>query len=254
MNDPLQIQTKSSSKWKYRFVILILLVLVGYGVYQYFELGSLQNMVDTYKKQIIEKSELIEITKGRYSKIVDDFNTQKQLTQKLKDSNRNLYDQIKKDKSKIIQLTKTIQSFKPKVDTVIVESKCGSFIDYYPSNKDWFIQYRSTVLSDTTRSGEWKFDQLKIDLVVTEQSKGIYNAYLDGPDFLQINQLEVQSLPLQNIKPDNFDWLLGGGVTSNMIDKSFAMRIQGGIRIKNTMILLSGDTQTNVGASIIKQF
>ena len=99
----------------------------------------------------------------------------------------------------------TISEIEIKEDSIFVE-------DYYPNKENPFITYNNK-LSTTTSTGIGKFSFTGITLtaVITETDKGIFEADIKVPDFINITKVDIHSKPLDNKKKkkDNFGILIG---------------------------------------------
>ena len=234
-------------------LIFIIAMLAIFSGYQWWRASQADDVIKDYKRYVIERDTLIEVSKGQYKKIVDDTKSIKELNQTLKNRNEELFEVIEEQNKDIVSLIEITQSFKSKTDTVYVESD-NSFIDYYPSKQDPFVQYTSRYVSSNKRIGEWSLSDINIDLVISEKMPGLFEADLKGPSFLKISSLQVESLPLENVNPDNFGWLLGGSLDYNWTDQSPAVDLYGGVRVKKTNIFLKAGTDATLGVGLIKEF
>lgn len=210
------------------------------------------------KKQVIEQDITKKIAEGHYSKIINDLNSEKQVSKTLKSENKQLYDQLKKDGKKPLIYTSINTSFKglesiSDVGTQSTTNTWYDFKDYYPSIQDPFITYTRTRVNDSVAKSNWNFNDIKLDLVVSETANDIFKVDFKGPEFLKVNSIKVNSIPLSPIIPDNFDWLGGAGALYNPNTMQTKFIVSGGIRYKSHNIILQS-TGDFYGASYLKSF
>lgn len=231
---------------KYSLILLIIILSV-FCVSQYFSNKETQDTLIQYKNVIIESDSLRKVSDGHYQRLVDDRNTQKDLRDLLKDQNKELFELLKTQNKKPISYTIIQAKPETKIDTIpiIKETKDGqvikSFDSFYPTKENYFANHKG-VIGEESIQEEWNFRELEIGLVISEKEKGLFEADLDAPDWLKVNKIEVNSLPLENIKKDNFDWVLGVQGGLNFTNYTPVVDLEGGIRLKNTMVTLIGNT------------
>lgn len=240
-------------------LIFIIIVLMIFGISQCNSKRQAQNVVKDYKEFILKSDSLRLVKEGRYQKVVNDLNNQRDLNKKLKEENKELYKDIKDDNKLPISYTNIEAQPKNKVDTIIIRDtiKDGHyykvFNDFYPNNEKPFITYKGEINNNSVL-GEFKFNPFELDLVISEKEKGIFEADLNAPEWLTVNSLEVNSLPLKNIKKDNFDWMLGGAAGLNTQDNTPVFDIEGGFRYKESLFSIQGTSNKEIKLGFKKLF
>lgn len=238
---------------KLYIITLIAILALIFAGYQWWQLKNITELTQQYKQELLDRDQLIKVQDGQYKKLVEDTYTQRELMKEIKEQNKQLHQSIKDQQKQIVALIALQQSFTKKTDTVYV-NKDQSFTDYYPDKDQWFIKYQSTVVSDSTRVGDWDFGKMNIDLVITEKQTGLFEVDVSGPSYIEVTSLEVKSIPLEEISPDNFGWLLGGSMQYNLIDSSPQIDVYGGFRYKKSNWFVKATTQGAVGAGMFQEF
>ncbi|MDC7251049.1 MAG: hypothetical protein PQJ49_14160 [Sphaerochaetaceae bacterium] len=234
-------------------LILIIILLGIFSIIQSFRVKEAQDTVKEYKTAIIESDSLRKTQDGRYQKLVNDLNTKSEINKALKENNKELYELLKEERKKPISYTIIQAEPEAKIDTIPLnnEVKDGltftSFEDFYPQKENYFMKYSGT-LTDSSVVGKWDVSKFDIGIVISEKRKGIYEADLDAPDWFNVKSLEVNSLPLENLSPDNFDWLLGGSAGYNFLDQYPVFEIETGFRIKKSIFSIQGNTNKELKA------
>lgn len=216
-----------------------------------------KGLVATYKKSLIEADYLRKSGTGSYRKLVNDTKTQSELNSELKALNNELYKELKALKAKVVSTTDV--AIKPKdINTkqnVNVDTNTGviDFVDYYPNKVEPFITYTGKINKDSINSS-WKFDTIGLMLVAYEKIKGIYEVDLKGPEWIQVTDLQINSLPPETMKADNLDFVLGTGVMTrtNIFDPTYSGSI--GFRKRRTIVLFNANTQKQIGIGAYRLF
>lgn len=237
-------------------VVILVILLLLFGINKYFNNRD-EKLLNEYKKTLIQNDSLRKISDGHYQKLVNDLYTQKQLLDKIKLDNIEMYKYLKTNDKKPISYTNII--FKPedkegKVPLNIRE-KDGLvyFNDYYPNKEDYFINYNGIVGKDSIQS-TWNFQDINIGIVVSEKTKGLFEADLTAPKWIKVSKVEVNSLPLENIKQDNFDWLLGFNGGMNYISKVPNFGLEAGFRYKRNIFSVQSSTNNDLQIGYKKLF
>lgn len=221
---------------KYIAIILLLAFL-------YSKLNNKDNLLsDLERKMQIERDSLKEHYEGRYSKLIDDYNTEKSLNKDLKEHNKKLYDEIKDSNDRIVSLTKTVLKLKDgtKVITLpepIKEKDTLSF--YYPNKDSSFVTHTLMFENLKTIRSNWEFKPIKLDMVVTETEKGIFKVDIDTEKFIEVSSFEMKSLPMTPItRPtkDYFKWTYGAGIWKDPY--TYGVDLYGGVKLGNVNALL----------------
>nr|DAV67695.1 MAG TPA: hypothetical protein [Caudoviricetes sp.] len=210
-----------------------------------------------YKRQLIEQDSLRKVDSVTYARLVNDMYKERELSKVLETENKQLYDKLKEQEQKVMSLTKVVGKLKSQKSVVPIVNNEGQryFEDYYPKKENYFVRYKAQI-GENKVNGEFTFHPLHLDLVITEKQKGVYEAYLNAPSWLEISSLEVKSLPLTSpsLRPDNFDWLFGGLVGYSYLDKRPLLGVNGGFRYKKTLYFLQGSTNQTLYLGVSKLF
>jgi len=202
------------------------------------------------RKQIIKNDSLQKLADGLYTKRVADTATIKDL--------RQLNDSLKLElkNPKVVVVTK----IQPKdqegeVDSVSVEQDSISITDYYPDKDNPFVSYFAKIDIPTQKGiGKFSFNEFDLNLGITQNKDGTYSLNTQLPEFMTVNSINVQSLPMDIPKPDNFGWLLGVKGNYSFEDQSLGYEVIGGIRFKKVNVITTANTQKQVGAGLIFEF
>lgn len=260
-------------KFKFKISIdtLLILFLIVLLMLSNCENGKLQKklylQVRNTQKEIVKNSKLIKEKDGQYSKLVNNFNTQKELLEQLKGENYDLYKLLKKNDEKLLSITNTVITLRKEVVNGFgkINPNDSNLINLnlkYPNDGDWFISWDGTIHKKTAYyKGEWNFGKLPLKIVLTETSKGIWNSRLIGPKWLIVDSLQIDALdpisPNGNpiIPTRNFGFITGGGFI-----RSFDQNIPASISIgmgayfKNHSLILNGTTNKSIGISYYYRF
>jgi hypothetical protein len=219
---------------------------------------------EALKKSIIASDQLTKEIDGRYAKLVDFYNTQKDLNKELKESNRELYEIIKKQDERILNLTRAVITLRKEVSEGFgkidpTDTNLIALDLRYPEEKSPFIKWDGKVNRKTAQyRGEWSFGKLPIEIVVTEESRGLWKHRIIGPDWFIVDSLSVLSLPPSDYAPKerNLQFLAGGGYVRSL-NRSVGdnISIGGGVSIVDRHhIILNATTNRDVGINYYYQF
>lgn len=228
---------------------------------------DLEKQIENYQKEILKKDSVKKEADGQYAKLVDYFKTEGDLMKELKDQNGDLAKLIKKQDEKLLSISTTVATFKSQMDKGIKVDMLNNgteakFTTIYPgaeSGQDWFIRYDGHLFTQTGKlDGAWTFNKIKFNVILTEQPDGMWKQRIVGPEFLEITDLKVNSLPKKDyVAPTekNIHFLLGAGYRTQLNMKSNAVTLNAGISWKNKVIILTDvSTGQQVGLTIIKRF
>ena len=236
------------------FFIVVILLLLTFRLYV--DNIKKDNLLKDYKYELIKNDSTRKIAEGHYQRLVNDMNSYKELVNIISENNKDFLKYLKDNNKKPISYIET--SFKPKdtiTNTIITKDKDGLsyFEDFYPSKQDYFIKYNGEIRKDSLHSS-WKFTPIKLDLVISEKTKGIYEADIKSKEWIDIKSLTVNSLPLEPIKQDNFDFLLGGNAGFNYKTKNPLIEFESGFRYKKNIISVLGNTNSEIKVGFKKLF
>ena len=218
-------------------------------------------------KEIVRNSKLIKERDGQYSKLVNNFNTQKDLLKQLKGDNKDLYKLIKKNDEKLLMLGNTLLTLRSEVNQGFgkFNPNDSNLIDLklkYPNDGDWFISWDGTIHKKTAfYKGEWKFGKLPLQIVLTQTSQGLWNSRLIGPDWLIVDSISVNALKPSEIptpnepKPKLHGFILGGGyvrgINSNNVN---GLSVGVGYYVKNHSLIVNGTSNNTIGFNYYYKF
>ena len=210
-----------------------------------------------YKREIIEKDSLRKEDSITYARLVNDMYKERELMEQLEMENQYLYDKLKAEERKVTSLTKVVGKLKSKKSVIPLSKTNGYtyFEDYYPKKENYFVRYKAQIEENSVIS-EFDFQPLRLDLVVTEKQKGIYEVYLNAPSWLEITSVEVKSLPIQSpsLRPDNFDWMFGGAFGYSYLYRQPIVGLSGGFRYKRFVYYLQGNSNQTLYFGVNKFF
>jgi len=90
----------------------------------------------------------------------------------------------------------------------------------YPEDKNPFITWDGSVNKNTAYyKGEWSFGKLPLQIVLTEEKRGLWKTRLIGPDWFKCDSLMVNSLPAEQYtenKARKLQFLVGGGYNKSL--------------------------------------
>ena len=209
-------------------ILAILLIWLAWRIEAIQRASHDQN--EELKKSIIEADSLVKEADGRYAKLVNYYNTERDLKKELQKSNEDLYKIIKKQDERILSLSSSIVTLKS-----TVEEGFGKFNPNdtnqiqlalrYPSQKDPFIKWDGFVDRRNARYfGNWNFGKLPIQIVVTEEKRGLWKHRIVGPDWFIVDSLSVNSLPPEEYTPTverKIQFLLGGGYYKSLTNPNW---------------------------------
>ena len=241
----------------YGLIIILILLLIGGSWYMKNEQKKLYEEVQKGNQIIVEMDKTTKESEGQYTKLVNYFNTDKELNKQLKDQNKELYKLIEKQREQLLMINNTVISLKGQLaegfgsvnqsDTNKIDLKLR-----YPNEGDNFISWDGYVnRNNAFYSGEWKFGKLPLQVILTETERGMWRSRLIGPDWLVVDSMEVNSLPLPVIeKQSNFGLILGGGyINSFNPNGSNGISVGAGLKFKNHSLIINGTTNQEIGFS-----
>lgn len=238
-------------------LISIVLVLFLLWRIDYLKKQS-EKQSDELKKSIINNDKLLQIREGTYSKLVNYYNTEKELKNQLKDSNKELFNMVKSQDERILSLTNMVITLKGKIDEGFgsFNEKDTNLIDVklrYPDINNPFITWDGSINKNTAHyKGEWVFGKLPLKIILTEEKRGLWKTYVDGPDWFQMDSLTINSLKPEELSPKekNIQFLFGGGYNKSL-DNTYpsSISIGGGVTLftkHNIFVNLNTNKQVGV--------
>lgn len=242
---------------KNNFLILAA-ALVVLGLLGYIVISSIdrKNEVKELKRTILLKDSLVKVREGQYTKLVNDMKSSSDLKKEVKEIDPRVSEDIKKAKEKPIMITttKVVPVVKTTTDTVYVNGETDrKIVSYYPNPDSAFIKHTS-VLTGASASSTWEFKPLKLNVIVTQQKDGMYRARLIGPNWLQAEEVTVNSLPLTPVVEKKLRFMAGVGAGFDFYTNKPNLGVYTGIKYNNTIILLNGATNQVVSVGVVKIF
>jgi hypothetical protein len=243
---------KNSNKIIIALVVLLLLLIGGGAWY----INSLQNDLKeanfAIRKEILRNDKLVQINEQQYRKLVADTLTQRQLS-KLVDSL-----EIELDaKPKIVYVVKaTPKEVEKETDSIKIDSTHIDIDSYYPQKKDYFARYQNRItLKDSTGAEKWSFSPISISGVISQRDDGIFTADFKTPEWLKIDNIDIQATPLEIPKPDNFGFILGSSYGHSFKEGGEDyLKVTGGIRYKKVYLEVGGATNSSVEGGLKFEF
>lgn len=230
--------------------VIVLLIMVGFFGKNYYD-SKLQTANNKNRTLLISKDSLQKVAEGHYTKLVADTLKQRELN-KIIDSLS-----IKLDaKPKVVTVIEyTPQPKDTETEVTEVTKDSVSIKDYYPNKIDPFIKYSSKIsLKTEVGRGRFDFNPFNLSLIVSQKEDGTYRLDTKVPEWLEVNDIQVQSTPLTPTKPDNFGWILGASYGKDYSDFSNYLRLNGGFRFKKFYVIGGASTNKNIDIGINLEF
>ena len=233
-------------------LVIIILLLIGAGfIGQNYYKGKLEKTTIELRKERIKNDTLQILADGQGRKLVADTLTIKQLKHKIDSL------EIELD-GRPVSVTEI--EIKPKdavkvTDSIYINEGIAYIEDYYPTKSDFFLKYTNNfTLENPLGNSKFQWVIIKVDLAISQNKDGTYEANMKAPDFVQINSLEVQATPIEPVKVDNFGILLGAGYGKDFGTGTNYLKVGGGVRFKKFYIDLEGNTNKQADIGIKFEF
>lgn len=245
-------------------IVILILLLVGAHFKNQFDRNKLNDQLDAANKHVLSLDIVKKEADGRYAKLVDNYQTEKQLNEKVSQVNKELCKDIKKKNEKILMLKEaivTLESSKSNGE-VTVNKQDSSVLDLvlnYPNPDSSFINWNGSIsMLDYKYSGEWSFGKLPLQVILTETERGMWNSRLVGPKWLKVDSMQVNSLPkkdIADIKKNTFGLMGGFGLSSSLdVNQGYAIRVGGGLYFNNEIVILNASTRNILGLEYYHRF
>jgi hypothetical protein len=132
-------------------------------------------------------------------------------------------------------------------DDFKADSDIDLVVDF--DEKDPFIYWDGWVNKNTAAyKGTFSFGKLPIQVVLTEETRGLWKSRIIGPDWLKVDSMSVKSLPPTEyavVKPKNLQWLVGGSYVYNLNNSSSGIGVNFGLNLFDRHNLILGATTLN---------
>ena len=144
----------NSFSWKDRITygaILVLILLLIFSNCRYNKMQEkLYQEVQKGNKAIVDMDKTKKEADGQYAKLVNNFNTQRDLTKELKEQNKELYKQLKSNNERILMMNNSIVSLKGQIAEGFgqfdsIDSTTINLALKYPNETDWFINWEGSI-------------------------------------------------------------------------------------------------------------
>jgi len=218
---------------------------------------ELYKKIEEGNKTIIYADKTTKEDNGQYAKLVNYFNTEKDLNRQLKEDNKKLFKLIKSQDENLLMINKTILSLEGQLTEGFgsVNKKDTNKIDLklkYPTDGESFITWNGYVnRKNAFYSGKWEFGKLPLQIIMTETNRGLWKSRLVGPEWLLVDSIEINSLPLPvTPKETVFGLVLGGGYYKSLDPNlTNSVVIGGGVRFKDHRVIINATTNKQIGFS-----
>ena len=242
----------------YGLIIALILLLIFSTCHNRYQQNKLYEKIEEGNKMIVDMDVTTKEDDGQYAKLVDYFNTEKELNQQLKDQNKKLFNLIKEQDEKLLMINNTVVSLRQQlsegfgniseVDTNIIDLK----LTYPNDGENNFITWDGQInRNNAFYSGSWEFGKLPLQVILTETDRGLWKSRLIGPEWVLVDSIEINSLPLPKVeKKSDFGVFLGGGYINSLDPNGTnAVSIGGGLRFKDHKLLINATTNKEIGFS-----
>jgi hypothetical protein len=227
--------------------------------------NSSQDALDDMKKSIIAGDSLQKEKDGQYAKLVDYYKSEKDLKNELKESNKELYQTVKKNNERILSLTSAVITLQGQVSEGFghvdpVDTNKINLALKYPSDGESFINWIGSVDKRSAfYKGDWTFGKLPLQIVLTEEKRGLWKSRLIGPEWLVVDSMSINSLPAEQYtenKERKLQFMIGGGYNRSLSPSgASSIGIGGGVNLfSNHNILVNINTNKEVGVHYYYRF
>jgi len=234
-------------------LIIIILLLLGGG---FLYINSLKNNISDLqfanRKLEISKDSLVQVNDTQFRKLVADTLTKKQLRKKIDSLGFELDNVEPKIVYQIKYVPKEIE--KP-TDEVVVEEDTVKIDSYYPQKENYFMRYQNTIsLKDGVGLEKWTPKPISLSGVISQRDDGIWTADFQTPDWLDIESVDIEAVPLDIPKKDRFGWLIGASYGKDFQNNTEYLRLSTGIRVDKFYIDVGASTNSTIDGGIKYEF
>ena len=221
---------------------IIIGLLIFFSIFIRIKNNTYQKKIDKYEKELVGLQQQVKISEGLYSTVVDKYLvSEKALLDTIKERDKNLSKQIRKNRETILSYENYIITLKGQTDTLYLHDTIlgqKSFTLLYPKPPEKpFITYCGLVDSLTVK-GTWEFGSLPITGSIVEQKDGTWKQYISGPPWIELSGLQVKVLPkLDAPKARSFYFPIGAGYQT-YFDGKKSIYLMGGIQYKRWQVLV----------------
>jgi hypothetical protein len=231
------------------YLIIIILILLGGFIGKNWYDNQLEKTNTAYKLEVLKSDSLTKVSETQSTKLVNDTNTIKDLREKIDSLGIKL-----KEKPKIVtEIVYVPKEIDKPVDDIDIVGDSLTVRDTYPDSIKPFIRYFNKISLETKKGiSEWRFEPIEMSLVLSQREDGIWKYDIKAPLFINITDLEINATPLDTPDPDNFGWIIGGGLGTELLNQNGYARFEGGIRWKKLYFDIG--LNTNVSADAVIKF
>jgi hypothetical protein len=171
------------------------------------------------RKSIIASDKLTKEADGRYAKLVNYYASEDDLKDQLKELNKDLYNTIKDQDERLMSITDAVITLESELTAGFgsIDTKDTTNVNLalkYPAKGDPFVFWNGKVNRyNAEYNGEFTFGKLPIQIVVTEESRGLWKHRIIGPEWLKVDSLKINSIPPEEyatVKAKKLQWIVGG--------------------------------------------
>jgi len=192
--------------------VVLILTIIGLVVYYNIALGAKDDLSYQLKKQLIEADNVKKLDSTNYVKVVNDLNTEKELSNILKNENNELFQKAKKYELLYfgsLQTQKVIQ-----LDTVLLyvdkQTQATTLTDWFPTIDNPFIKY-TAVIDSTNAKTEFTVYPFKLDFSIVNDTENVQRVIFNTPTWLQVEDIQIYSKS-QHTALKSAKWYIGAGV------------------------------------------
>jgi uncharacterized membrane-anchored protein YhcB (DUF1043 family) len=207
-------------------IIILILLLIGGEIRSNIIQSGLIDKIKEGDEIIVKMDEMKKESEGQYAKLVDYFNSEKDLNKKLREDNKDLQKEIKKQGEKLLMISDAVITLDGKISegSIEVDEQDTTAFNMnltYPDPESPFINWKGKIFPERKAYiGEWKFNELPLKIVLTETQRGLWNTRVIGPEWMKLDSLQVNSLPPEEFSPKReitkIGLLVGGGYARSL--------------------------------------
>lgn len=223
-----------------RVLIGLLLII---SLICYFQWKHYSTKVDELTKNHKIKTDRLEkISETQYKKLMADSLSKREM-KVIIDSLK--FESLKKVEE-VVSMDVKIKEIEKIVDRIVYVNNKVEVDDYYPNKDKPLIHYQ---IRDTI--GKFNFYPFSLSIAISEQPDGTWRVDSKVPEFLQVTEIQALSLKKQPVQKRS-PFLLGAGVEFR--EHESPLQIIGGLRLKDTYILGTYNTNKEFGVKAMYNF
>lgn len=235
-------------------MILVIILIIISGIFWFQKRSAQKREFQTQqliRKKTIAEDSLVKLSDGYYQKLVADTLTKQQLKKLAEDiielKNRKPIS-VTTTIIKPIEVLKETDSIKIVKDSVYIE-------DFYPKKDKPFLKYTNRFSLKTQKGiSTFKFDSIKLTQVTTKKENGLYQIDFKGPDFLELQSVDIQTEPILEQVKDNWGTLIGLEYGKNLDSNNNIFEINAYQRYKKFYLGGSISSNKNIKGGIKIEF